>query len=62
MLSELGGSIHGRFLPVTHYGLKQLDQYLSPEDAAQRASGFEAGDIYYSWVRSMGKNKDHELY
>ena len=52
----------GRFLPMAHYGLKQLDQYLSTEVAAQRASEFEAGDIYNSWVRSMGKNTDHEFY
>ena len=38
MLKELGGSVDGRFLPMAHYGLKQLDQYLPNEDAARRAS------------------------
>ena len=62
MLNELGGSVDGRFFPMAHYGLKQVDQYLSNENASQRASEFGAGDIYYSWVMSMGKNTDHEFY
>ena len=51
-----------RFLPKAHFGLKQLDQYLSSEAAVQRASEFGAGGAYSSWAGSMGKNLDHEFY
>ena len=60
MLKELGGPVEGRFLPTAHYGLKQLNQHLSLDDAVRRASEFDAGDSYYSWVMDMGKGTDHQ--
>ena len=62
MLNELGGPLEGRFLPTAHYGLKQLNQYLSHDDAILRAAEFDAVRIYYMWVEDMGKHTDHRYY
>ena len=46
ILDELGGQLEGRLAPKSHYGLKQLNQHRSEDQAIQRAVEVDAVDVF----------------
>ena len=62
IMDELGGQLEGRLAPKSHYGLKQLNQHMSEDQALQRAAEFDAVPAYRAWSEKMGKTVDHLIY
>ena len=58
----MGGQLEGRLAPKSHYGLKQLNQHTSEDQALQRAAEFDAVAVYRAWSEKMGKTVDHLIY
>ena len=63
MTGLLGGQLDSRLVSKAFYGLKQINQNKTQEDALTIASSlFSASGSYQSWAASMGKQKNQEMY
>ena len=62
MMGMLGGQLDNRFASKAHYGLKQVNQHMTEEQANEIASDFSASIHYRSWAATMGKQTDQETY
>ncbi len=57
-----GGQLDNRFVSKAHYGLKQINQRMTGEQAMKIASDFTASVQYRAWATTMGKQRDQETY
>jgi hypothetical protein len=63
MTGLLGGQLESRLVSKAFYGLKQINQHKTQEEALTIASSlFSASGSYQSWTAIMGKHKNHEMY
>ena len=63
MTGLLGGQLESRLVPKAFYGLKQINQHKTQEDALTIASSlFSASGSHQSWTAIMGKHKNQEMY